>query len=290
MATIDTIGYATFDSIPDTLTFDEWGVDAFLTPARADFGSTFYSATVSSVRGLSPVRFDNAQAFYTHTLQRGAVNLLPSLYTSAQTFYAPSVGRGPVGLAPSPYTNTSTFPAAAITTQTALLPARFNNAQTFYAAEVLRGTITLSAPLASDPDAFYAPSAQYLEPRYAFPVADLSQGGWTPSAGADLYAMLDEQPASDADYISATTNTVCVLRLAPVVDPQTSVGQVLKFRARSASGSTLIARLKQGGTTIATGTQVGVAAGWTDYAVALTPAECDAITDYTDLRVELEAA
>ena len=34
-----------------------------------------------------------------------------------------------------------------------------------------------------------------------YPVADIIANSWTPSSGSDLYAMLDESSASDADYI-----------------------------------------------------------------------------------------
>lgn len=34
----------------------------------------------------------------------------------------------------------------------------------------------------------------------AVPIADISDGSWTPSTGSDLYAMIDEDPADDADY------------------------------------------------------------------------------------------
>jgi hypothetical protein len=270
MATYDTAGYSTYDSIPGSLTYDNWGVDATLTQAtRATFSSTFYAPTVG--RGtvtLTPARFNNAQTFHAAVVGRGAVGLTPARFDNADAFYAPTVGRGAV----------------------ALLPGLFTNSSVFYAPVVGRGAINLSPGYLVDGDTIYSPVAQYLEPRYAFPIADVSKGSWTASTGSDLFAMLDEPTANDADYIAATSATVCEIRLAPVIDPLTSIGQAVKLRARSTQGSTLIARLKQGSTTIATLNQSGVSGSWTDYSLVLSAAECNAITDYTNLRVELEAA
>lgn len=291
MATFDTVGYSTFDDIPGSLAFDDWGVDQTLSQGTsATFTSTFYASTVTSVVALSATRYDNSPTFYGPTVLRGTVTLTPARLDNAQTFYAPTVGRGAVGLTPSLYSNSQTFYAPTVTATRALTAGLFSNAQTFYAATVLRGTISLTAPLVSDGDTVYAPSALYLEPQYARPVADISQGAWTASSGSDLYAMVDEQPANDSDFITASNPAVCELRLAPVVDPQTSNGQAIKIRAKSSRGTTLIATLKQGTTTIATGTISGVSSSWTDYEVVLSAAQCDSITDYTDLRVELEAA
>ena len=39
--------------------------------------------------------------------------------------------------------------------------------------------------------------------QFARPVSDVAAGGWTASTGSDLYAMVDESAASDADYITS---------------------------------------------------------------------------------------
>jgi hypothetical protein len=239
-----------------------------LTPARYTNAQTFYAPTAAARNTLTPALFSNSQTFYAATIGRGPVGLLPSLYTNAQTFYGPTVLRGTIALAPS----------------------RVDNAQTFYQQVVTAGGVSVLPGLLTNAQTFYSASLVNLQQRYARPEADISQGAWTPSTGSDLYAMVDEDPASDTDYISAASATTCQMRLQPVIDPQTSSGQIVKFRARSSTGSTLIARLKQGSTTIATMTQSGVASGWTEYDLVLSSAECNAITDYTDLRVELEAA
>jgi hypothetical protein len=159
------------------------------------------------------------------------------------------------------------IPQPAAASQTLTATAAFTNSQTFY-------THVLSQPAA----------------QYARPNADITDGAWTPSTGVDLYAVIDEETASDTDYIVTSAASTCQIGLSPVTDPATSSGQALKYRAQSSTSSTLIARLKQGSTTIATATHPNVPSSWTDYTMNLSAAECDAITNYADLRVELEAA
>jgi hypothetical protein len=123
----------------------------------------------------------------------------------------------------------------------------------------------------------------------ARPTSDTSAGAWTPSTGGVLYAMLDEETASDTDYISTTSPSACTVALNAVADPGTSSGQVLTIRAQSAHGNDLVATLKQGSTTIATRTFSSLGTGWADYTITLTSGECDAITDYANLNITLEA-
>jgi hypothetical protein len=106
---------------------------------------------------------------------------------------------------------------------------------------------------------------------------------------APLYSLVDEPVADDADYISATEPATCDLALSAVTDPGTSSGQVLTIRAKSDNGNTLVATLKQDTTTIATRTITGLTSSYEDYPITLTSGECDAITDYSSLHVQLEA-
>jgi hypothetical protein len=59
---------------------------------------------------------------------------------------------------------------------------------------------------------------------------------------------------------------------------------------RSAEGSTLVATLKQGATTIATRTHSALGTDWTTLEMSLSGTETDAITDYTDLTVTFAAS
>lgn len=125
--------------------------------------------------------------------------------------------------------------------------------------------------------------------RYASPIGDVSKGNWSPLTGSLLYPAVDETVANDADYIYTDSESHCELALRAVADPGTSSGQVVRIRAKSSASSILIARLKQGSTTIATRTFSNVATDWTVYEMSLSGAECDAITDYSALSVSLEA-
>lgn len=82
------------------------------------------------------------------------------------------------------------------------------------------------------------PYAVTAEPQQALPNADVSVGGWTASTGSDLYAMIDETTASDADYIqSATTpsSDVAEVALTNPADPAVSTGHIIRIRARKPS-------------------------------------------------------
>lgn len=60
--------------------------------------------------------------------------------------------------------------------------------------------------------------------QWARPSLDLSTGGWVPSAGADLYACVDEATVSDVDYIQSSTDPAldaCTLQLEAVSAPVT---------------------------------------------------------------------
>jgi hypothetical protein len=281
--------------------FDDWGLITsapvaswdlnrdYIQPALLQNSPSFFAPAVVNRNTLTPARYDNAQTFYAPTAA-ARNTLTPALFSNSPTFYAATVGRGPVGLLPARYNNAQIFYGPTVLRGAiALSPARLDNAQTFHGPTLLRGAVTLAPSLYANTGAFYTASLANLQQRYARPEADVSQGLWTPSSGSDLYAMVDEDPENDTDFISAATPTTCQMRLQPVRDPQTSSGQVVRYRARSSTGSTLVARLKQGSTTIATATHAGVAASFTEYSMTLTAGECDAITDYADLRVELEA-
>lgn len=82
------------------------------------------------------------------------------------------------------------------------------------------------------------------------PVSDALAGAWTPSAGGDLYAMVDEVSPSDADFISTASGSTCEMVFNPTTFPGTAT-QTISYRASSTVGSTLTVTLFQGATTIA---------------------------------------
>jgi hypothetical protein len=125
-------------------------------------------------------------------------------------------------------------------------------------------------------------------PTIGRPTSDTSNTGWTASTGSDLYAMLDEVTPSDTDYISSNAiGQVCKMALNATDYPGTA-SQVLKYRASSSTGNSVIVRLKEGATTIRAETQALTATD-TEYSITLTSGEIAAITSGS-LSVELESA
>ncbi len=122
----------------------------------------------------------------------------------------------------------------------------------------------------------------------ARPVSDVTAGTWTASTGSDLYAMLDETVASDADYIVTTAASTCEVALGSVSDPASSGGHVVRYRISANTGGITV-RLRQGTTTIAAWTHNPAPSSLTTYAQTLSGAEADSITDYAALKLQFEA-
>lgn len=146
----------------------------------------------------------------------------------------------------------------------------------------------------------------------ARPDSDAVVTGWTDQGGGstNLYTTLDETTPSDADYIKTADNPNPAqrirLRLSDVTDPVTSSGHTINIRMQKSlsGGSTVTAeiRLYQGGSTVlGAGTLIAtfdgtddptldnVPNGWAPYSFTLSAAETDAITNYADLWIEIEA-
>ena len=124
--------------------------------------------------------------------------------------------------------------------------------------------------------------------QYARPISDVSAGTWTASSGSDLFAMLDETTASDADYITTTAASTCEVALGTLSDPASSSGHVVRYRIAANAGGITV-RLRQGTTTIATWTHASAPTSLTTYAQTLTSGEADSITDYAALKLQFEA-
>ena len=133
--------------------------------------------------------------------------------------------------------------------------------------------------------------------QYARPDSDVSTGAWVASTGTDFYALLDESPYSDADYISSTDwdGTMpdpITVGLGNVTDPANAINHVVSYRAKGTTGSggftipTLTVVLLQTGTTIATSVNSSLTGSYTDYTFDLSEAEANSITDYDLLRLK----
>lgn len=117
---------------------------------------------------------------------------------------------------------------------------------------------------------------------------DISKGLWQALTGADLAPMINEATPNQSTYISTTGSEPCELALAPVPDPGTSSNQVVSVVVEMEAGGRLAVNLKQGSTLIASRTFEYVQAGFSTVEARLTSSECDAITNYSDLRIELK--
>ncbi len=123
----------------------------------------------------------------------------------------------------------------------------------------------------------------------ARPSSDTTAGAWLPSAGSSLYATLDEVSPDDADYIYTNSVSTCKIALNAVADPLTSSGQIVSYRVWSPNSNGLTVRLMQGATEIASWTHTVLPTSPTTYQQALTAGQCDAITDYSTLAIQLES-
>jgi hypothetical protein len=124
--------------------------------------------------------------------------------------------------------------------------------------------------------------------QYAHPTADAATGAWTASTGADLFAMLDEAAADDADYISTTYASICEVALGSLSDPASSAGHKVRYRIAADAGA-IIVRLRQGATTIASWTHNPAPTSLSTFEQTLSGAEADSITDYSALKLQFEA-
>jgi Concanavalin A-like lectin/glucanases superfamily len=126
--------------------------------------------------------------------------------------------------------------------------------------------------------------------QYARPSSDIAANGWLPSTGSDLFAMLDETSASDADYIYSPDNPTTQqfeVKLSTVNDPAVSTGHTISIRLKAINADTNFdLDLVQGTTVLDSWTEnVTVAAGAVTRTRTLSGAVADSITQYDDLRI-----
>lgn len=117
------------------------------------------------------------------------------------------------------------------------------------------------------------------------------------NTGTGGFGSIDESTPSDVDFWFGDNNTAEELEvgLTNVTDPGVSTGHTFRYRiAKTNAGTvdgtgnavTVTARLMQGTTEIAADTAKTADGTWTQYALTLTGPQADAITDYTNLRLE----
>lgn len=125
--------------------------------------------------------------------------------------------------------------------------------------------------------------------QYARPISpDVAVNGWT---ATPLYAKIDEVTYSDADYIQNNAVSYCEVTLSSVTDPNLSTGHIVRYRygrTRTDRALTLVVRLMQGSTQIASQTHVDPSASFVAGSFTLTGTEADSITDYSNLRLRFD--
>lgn len=125
--------------------------------------------------------------------------------------------------------------------------------------------------------------AQFLRPS-----SDITVGAWTPTP---LYQQIDEQTASDVDFIESSSVSYCEVGLSVGQDPGVSAGHIVRYRyGRSATNRslTLVVRLMQGTTEVASWTHVDPAQSFVLAEQTLTTTQTDSITDYSNLRLRFD--
>jgi hypothetical protein len=128
-------------------------------------------------------------------------------------------------------------------------------------------------------------------PQLLAPIQDISAGTWLPSSGspAELWQMIDGEKSPDTDYDYTTSAGTMEVKLAPGSTPSLQTGHTLRYRLRGNGTCDALVKLKCGSTVIAQWTETNVPATDTDYEHTLDSSPSFTISDYTDLRISVEA-
>lgn len=135
--------------------------------------------------------------------------------------------------------------------------------------------------------------------QFARPEADITRTAWDEDDGTttDIWDQIDESAFDDADYIKSATPPGAneyETRLSDVTDPVSSSSHVMRWRRRKTPSAgaqiNLTVRLLVGTTQITSQADTNIPTSFTTTTYTLSGAEADAITDYTDIRMEFVAA
>jgi hypothetical protein len=123
------------------------------------------------------------------------------------------------------------------------------------------------------------------------PIQDISAGTWLPSSGspAELWEMIDGEQSPDSDYCYTTSAGTMEVKFAPGSTPSLQSGHTLSYRLRGNGTCDALVKLKVGSTVLAQWTETNVPAVDTDYEHTLDSSPSFTISDYTDLRISVEA-
>lgn len=122
--------------------------------------------------------------------------------------------------------------------------------------------------------------------QYSYPESDHTDGLWLPSSGSDLYAMLDENPASDSDYIYTNSPSTFRVKLQSIASP--GVGDVtVSYRVWSLGTNNITIRLIEGSSTvIASWSHNGLSSTPTLFNQVLSSGEKSSVGDWANLYLE----
>lgn len=128
--------------------------------------------------------------------------------------------------------------------------------------------------------------------QFSRPISDVSNAGWTPSSGVDLYSVLDEAVPDDGDYIYSPLNPSTekfIIQLGAIGDPQSSTGHDISLHLQAIGQDTVFTfELLQGPANSVLDTwdeSVTVAQGVVARTRTLSPAVADSISNYADIRI-----
>jgi hypothetical protein len=123
------------------------------------------------------------------------------------------------------------------------------------------------------------------------PIQDISAGTWLTSSGspAELWQMIDGEKSPDTDYDYTTSAGTMEVKFAPGSTPSLQTGHTLRYRLRGNGTCDALVKLKVGSTVLAQWTETNVPAVDTDYSHTLDSSPSFTISDYTDLRISVEA-
>jgi hypothetical protein len=130
------------------------------------------------------------------------------------------------------------------------------------------------------------------DPQLLLPVSDISSGSvWFASAGspAELWQMLDGEKSPDTDYCYTNSAGTMEVKFASGSTPSLQSGHTLRYRLRGNGTCDALVKLKVGSTVLAQWTETNVPAVDTDYEHTLDSSPSFTISDYSDLRISVEA-
>lgn len=125
-----------------------------------------------------------------------------------------------------------------------------------------------------------APSVTYT---YARPTSDITTQ-WTPSAGTDHYALIDEPTASDADYIYATAaGQTDEVRLASMTAPKAGTDVLINYRVTNVVGTSKVTVSLICNTAVIATDTIRTAAG--DYTLTVPSTTWSTVADWSNMRL-----